>query len=124
PIHMNPGCFSDIFECAVALIVIERDAAVEAEGEIGLPVVVVVTDGASHSAAMNFEFRCLGDIDKFALAGVSEKPGVALAIGVDEENVGLAVAIEIEDARAAAKKTRKWFRCGYRSRAAFRAFGL
>ena len=56
-VGVDSGVFGDVFECAFAFVVIERDAAIEADGEIGLAVVVIIADGAAHSFAAHFEFR-------------------------------------------------------------------
>ena len=56
---------------------------------------------------MNLELRGFGDVYKFSLPEVAEEPGVPFAIGVDEKNVGLAVAVIIENAGPAAEILRK-----------------
>ncbi len=91
---------------AFAFVVKQSDAAIEADGEIGLPIVVVITDGAAHSVAADIEVCGFGDIDEFAAAEIAEEAGVSFSVGVNEEYVGFAVAIVIEDAGAAAEKFR------------------
>ena len=100
----HAGRIGDIFKCAVAFVVKQRDAVAGADDEIGMAVVVVVADGAAGAFAEKFELCGFCDVDEAAVAGVVEERGCALAIGVDEKNVGLAVAIVIEDAGTAAEE--------------------
>ena len=57
-----PASLGDVLERAFSVVAIERDAAIDADGEIGLAVVVVIADGAAHAIAADFEFRGFGDV--------------------------------------------------------------
>ena len=105
-IASDAGGLGNVFEVAFAFVVKQRDATIEADGEIGLAVVVVVADGAAHAFAADIEMRGFGDVGKFAVAEIAEEAGVSFSVGVDEEHIGLAVAVVIEDAGAAAEKFR------------------
>ncbi len=52
-----PAGLGNILENAFAFIVKQGHAAIETDGEIGLPVVVIITDGAPHAVAADIEFR-------------------------------------------------------------------
>ena len=111
----HAGRVGDIFEGAVAFIVEERDAVARADDEIGMAVVVVIADGAAGAFAVDLQLRGFRDVDEFAVADIVEKRGISFAVGIDEENVGLAIAIVIEDAGAAAEEACEIFRgaaCG------------
>jgi hypothetical protein len=50
--------------------------------------------------------RGFGDVDEFAAAEIAEEAGVSFSIGIDEEYIGLAVTVVIEDTGAAAQEFR------------------
>src|SRR5262249_54579957 len=106
----DSGCLGDVFEDAFAFIVKQSDAAIEADCEIGLSVIVVIADGAAHAVAADIEMRGFGDVGEFAAAEIAEEAGVSFSVGIDEENVGFAVAVVVEDAGAAAEEFRDWAR--------------
>ena len=102
PIGVDARFVGHVLEGAIALVVKELDAAIEADSEVGLAVVVVIAHGAAHALAVEIELRRLGYIYELSAACVLVERGVAFAVGVDDENVGLAVAVIVEDACAAA----------------------
>ena len=51
----NADFFGDVVEFSVAVVVKEMDAIGEADGEIGVAVVVEIAGGAAEAAAGDFE---------------------------------------------------------------------
>src|SRR4030095_8432586 len=82
PSPANTGLLRDIGKRAVAVIVIEKIAAVTGDKQIGVPVVVIVSSGHSHAKTAALESRGFSDIFKSAIRLLAVKPipvfGVAL----------------------------------------------
>ncbi len=85
------------------------EAAVEADGEIGVAVVIVIARGATDRVRFDDEAGGSGDIFEAAIAEIAIERGSAAAIGIGEEQIRLAIAVVIEYAGARAEKFRACF---------------
>src|SRR5690242_10371205 len=108
---METRLFCDIPERDVSLIVEKHQSVAGGNDEIGTAVIVVVAHCTAHSFSVKVEAGCVRDILESSFTRVAIKCGMALAIGVDQENIRAAIAVVIKDACPAAEKLRERFRC-------------
>ena len=80
------------------------EAAVEADGEIGVAVIIVIARGATDRMRLDFQSRGVRDIFEAAIAKIAVERGGAAAIGIGEEQIRFAIAVVIEYAGARAEK--------------------
>ena len=76
------------------------DAVGEAYGKIGVAVVVVIAGDAAEARAGKLDAGLLRDVGEFSVAEIVEEARGAVVGRADEEEVGLAVVVEIEEAGA------------------------
>ncbi len=101
---MIPAAVGDILECAVLLVVQEKDAVVEAYGEIGRAVIVVVSGGASDGVNGRIQVRLSSSHLQTCRCPVVIQRHPALRTVVGQKNVRLAVAVIVEKASARPEK--------------------
>src|ERR1700722_18012 len=99
----NADFFGDVFKFSVAVVVKKTNAVRETNGKICVAVVIEITRGAAEATAGEFEAGFPGDVGEFSVAEIVEEAAGAVGGGADEEEVGFAVAIVIEEADASAR---------------------
>ena len=107
---VEAGGFGDVGEGAVAVVAIEDDAAEAADEEVGEAVVVEVADGCAHRPAGIADAGFVGDVGEGAVVVVVVEGAAGFlagerhgdAGGVGEVDVGLAIAVVVDEGYAAA----------------------
>src|SRR5208283_3970468 len=97
----NPGFFGHVLKLAVAVIMKQTHAARFADGQIGVAVTVEIACSAAESRADAAQTGLLRDIFKLAVTEIVEEAALAFA-RADQEKIGFAVPVIIEEAHAAA----------------------
>ena len=101
-VNAYAGRHSDITECAVALIPVQRDAIRGSDDDVVLAVVVIVTHRAAQCFAAGVEARARRDVGELSIAGVSVESDAARPAEHDE--IRTAVRIEVDEARTCAEQ--------------------
>ena len=103
------GCFGDVGERAVAIVVVERVAVDAGDKDVFVPVVIVIADGDTDIVSGSSEASLFGDVGKRAISVVAEEPvpifGRRLLQSDDvrpigEKNVEVAVMVVVENSDA------------------------
>ena len=106
-LRIPDGC-GDVAEFAVAFVVEQAVAFERGDVDVVAAVVIVVADGDAHAVHLDVEAAAARDVGEGAVAIVAiERGGGAAAargavLAVDEQDVGPAVAIDVEEGAARA----------------------
>src|SRR5439155_12761628 len=98
----NPGCWSHILKRSIFLVVQELESTIQARGEIGVSITVIVAYSAACRSCGGIESSLLRHVLKLAISEIAVKRHPALGAVIREENVDLAVVVIIEETCATA----------------------
>ena len=98
----NADFFGDVVKFSSAIVVKEMDAIGEADGQIGVAVVVEIACGAAEAAAGDFEAGFFRDVGEFSVAQIVEQAAGAVGCRADEKEIGFAIAVVVEETCAGA----------------------
>ena len=113
-----PDCLGDVAELAVAFVVKQVVAFERGDVDVVAAVVIVIGDGHAHAVHLDVEAAARGDVGERAVVVVAIERRERLAaarrpvLAVDEQDVGPAVAIGIEERAARAQRFRQVFLAG------------
>ncbi len=96
-----------VFKFALAVIAKEADTIAEADGEIGVAVVIEITGGAAEATPRDFETGCLRDVLEAPTSEIVEQAACAAGGAADEKQIGLAVTVIVEEASTGAGSRRR-----------------
>src|SRR5437868_11143995 len=106
---MDAGCLGYILECAVALIMKEQNTIACCDRQIGVAIVIVVTGRASDRMQLGIKTGFLRDIFELAAPSIVKKRDSSTGSSIGEEQIRMAIIINIEKACSGANLT-----CGAR----------
>ncbi len=87
-----------VLERAIALIMKQQDTVAGCDGQIGVPIVVVVGGGAGDCVQFGIETGFLCDIFEFAAPSIVKKRDSSLRSSIGKQEIRVAVVIEIKKA--------------------------
>jgi alkanesulfonate monooxygenase SsuD/methylene tetrahydromethanopterin reductase-like flavin-dependent oxidoreductase (luciferase family) len=109
----NTGFLRHVAEFAAALVAEEVVGAERGDVDVLVPVVVVVGDGHAHAVDLNTEACFFGDVRERTVFVVAVEGGSHLlargwlpGLAVNEQNIGPAVVVVIEESAAGAESLR------------------
>jgi len=117
----NADFFCDVVEFSIGEIVEETDAVREADGEIGVTVIIEIACGAAVTCRGALEacslrnvgefsvtqiveemtccdFSATNNYIRFVVAGIMEDKAICAGLAADEEKIGFTVAVVIKEA--------------------------
>ena len=103
--------FCDVGECSVAGVVEEADTIGEADGEIGVAIVIEVASSTAEADCCALEACGFRNISELPVSEIVEEMAAIRGIAAHEEEIGFAVVVVVEETGAVGRADR---RCSWR----------